>query len=124
MLDNYSFFIDKIRGYQKEGFLLEKALLTAVKYCIEHNRLKDFLETHSSEVHNMLITAEYDPIEEREALREEAWEYGHEEGLKEGHAQGRDEKALEIAREMKVAGLSVAEIERFTGLLPATIEQL
>jgi predicted transposase/invertase (TIGR01784 family) len=53
-----------------------------------------------------------------------ATEKGIKKGIKKGHAEGRDEKALEIAREMKVAGLSIAEIERFTGLLPATIEQL
>jgi predicted transposase YdaD len=136
MLDNYSFFIDKIRRYQKEGFLLEKALLTAVKYCIEHNRLKDFLETHSSEVHNMLITAEYDPIEEREALREEAWEYGHEEGhaaglkegREEGHAaglkEGLKEAMITAARNALAKGLPVETVREITGLETKVIEQL
>jgi hypothetical protein len=112
VLDNYSFFIDKIRECQKEGFSLDKALLTAIKYCIENEKLKDFLETHGSEVHNMLITAKYDPKEEMEALCEEAWEYGLEEGI------------MTVARNALAKGLPVETIQEITGLDMKVVEQL
>jgi predicted transposase/invertase (TIGR01784 family) len=115
VLDNYSFFIDKIRQYQKEGFLLEKALLTAVKYCIENDKLKDFLETHSSEVHNMLLE-EYDPKEEMEALREEAWEYGLEEG--------REEGIMTVARNALAQGIPTETIQKITGLDMEVIKEI
>jgi predicted transposase YdaD len=119
ILDNYSFFIDKIRECQKEGFSLEEALLIAVKYCIENNKLKDFLETHSSEVHNMLMT-KYDPKEEMEALREEAWEYGHEEGREEG----REEGIMTVARNALAQGIPTETIQKITGLDMEVIEAM
>jgi hypothetical protein len=115
ILDNYSFLIGKVREYQKEGLSLEKAVLSAVKYCIEHNKLKDFLEKHSSEVHNMLLE-EYDPKEEMEALREEAWEYGLEAGLEQGMTTA--------ARNALAKGLSVETVQEITGLDMKVIEQL
>jgi hypothetical protein len=35
---------------------LEGAMKMAIDYCINHDILKEFLETHSSEVINMLLT--------------------------------------------------------------------
>jgi predicted transposase/invertase (TIGR01784 family) len=119
-LDNYSFLIDKIREYQKEGFSLEEALRNAIEYCIEHDKLKDFLEEHSSEVHNMLITAKYDPKEEMEAHREEAWEYGLEEGLE----QGREQGIMDTARNALAKGLSIETVQEITGLDLEVIERL
>jgi predicted transposase/invertase (TIGR01784 family) len=116
ILDNYSFFVDKIREYQKMNFKLAKAVSTAIKYCIENNKLKDFLETHSSEVQNMLITAEYDPKEEMEALREEAWEYGLEEGIERGK--------MADARNALSKGIPVETVQEITGLDMETIKNI
>jgi hypothetical protein len=75
-LDGYSIFIDKIREYQKKRNSLEKAVKNAIEYCTEKNILKKFLEAHSSEVLNMLLT-EWNWDEALEVAREE----GHEEGM-------------------------------------------
>jgi predicted transposase/invertase (TIGR01784 family) len=77
-----------------------------------YNKLKDFLKKHSSEVHNMLITAEYDPKEEMEALREEAWEYGHEEGM------------MTAARNALAKGIPVETVQEITGLDMETIKNI
>ena len=45
-------------------------------------------------------------------------------GLAEGRAEGQTEKTLEIARNLKKMGLSVAQIAEGTGLLPDIIEKL
>jgi predicted transposase/invertase (TIGR01784 family) len=139
VLDNYSFLIDKIREYQKEGFTLAKAVLTAIKYCIDNNKLKDFLETHSSEVHNMLLER-YDPKEEMEALREEAWEYGLEEGIEKGIERGIEEgiergieKGIErgiekgmttAARNALAKGIPIETVREITGLDMETIKNI
>jgi predicted transposase YdaD len=135
-LDNYSFFVDKIREYQKMNFELAKAVSTAIKYCIENDKLKDFLVTYSSEVHNMLITAKYDPKEEMEALREEAWEYGLEEGieqglekgleqgLEQGREQGREEGIMATARNALAKGFPVEIVQEITGLDMETVKAL
>jgi len=54
-LEGYSIFIDKIREYQKNEKLLEKAVISAIDYCIKNNVLKEYLEAHASDVLNMLL---------------------------------------------------------------------
>jgi predicted transposase YdaD len=104
-LDGYSIFIDKIREYQKKIKTLEKAFKSAIKYCIENNILKDYLEAHASEVLNMLLD-DWNQEEYVEVRCEEAREEGHEDGLREGLSQGREE-ILNLFEQ----GLSVDEIK-------------
>ena len=49
---------------------------------------------------------------------------GIEQGIEQGKAQGEQQKALNIARSMKIAGLPVAQIAAFTGLEVEMIEAL
>jgi len=79
-LDNYSVFIDKIKEYQKNGLELEEAVNNAIEYCKKNNILKKFLEKHSSEVFNMLLT---------EWNWDDALEVAREEGLEEGVEKSR-----------------------------------
>ena len=83
----------------------EEAMKAAIKYCIENNILKDFLETHSSEVFNMLLT---------EWNTEEAKEVWYEEGREEGRGEGREEGREEIIKLLK-SGKSPEEIIREYG---------
>jgi predicted transposase YdaD len=89
-----------------------------------HQVLKDFLEKHSSEVVNMLITEwNWDCfIEVRER---EAREVGRLEGQLEGEKKGQEkafQNMCEIARKMKGRGLSPAEIAELTGVSQELIE--
>jgi predicted transposase YdaD len=102
ILENYSFFVGKIREYE-QNLPREEAMKAAIKHCLENNILKQFLETHSSEVFNMLIT-EWD-TEEAKA----AW---YEEGMEEGMEKGREE----IARNALSRGISLEVIHDITGL--------
>jgi predicted transposase YdaD len=62
----------------------------AIKYCIENNILKEFLEAHTSEVLNMLLT-EWNTVEYGQVQREEGREEGKEEGREEGREEGKEE---------------------------------
>jgi len=53
-LNNYSFFVSKFYEY-RQYLSLEEAAIAVVKYCIEHDILREFLEEHGSEVENMLF---------------------------------------------------------------------
>jgi hypothetical protein len=55
-LDGYSAFIAKVREYEQPGRELKEAVTAAVRYCTEHDILRDFFNLHSSEVINMLVT--------------------------------------------------------------------
>jgi len=48
-LDNYSIFVNKIHEYRQIDYPLEKAVLSAIKYCIDNDILRRFFETNSSE---------------------------------------------------------------------------
>jgi hypothetical protein len=81
-LYGYSIFIDKIRENLEKEKTLEKALPSAVKYCISNDILKDFLRKHGSEVINMFY-GEYDREMDIAVKKREAWEDGYEEGREE-----------------------------------------
>jgi hypothetical protein len=69
-LNSYSFFISKIREYQKTELDLAKSIEYAIKYCIENEILKDFLMEHGSEVSSWLYY-EYDLDTHLRVTREE-----------------------------------------------------
>lgn len=102
-LAEYSAFIAKMRTLEQELGDKGEAMKTAIKYCQEHDILKEFLEQHSAEVSNMLIT---------EWNTEEAKEVWFEEGLEEGLEKGKQE----IARNALANGLSPELIHTITGL--------
>jgi predicted transposase YdaD len=129
-LNGYCFFIDKIREYRK-SLSYEEAMKAAIKYCIDHNILKYFFETHSTEVFNMLIT-EWDTEEAKQVWYEEGLEEGlekglekgREEGLEEGLEKGRLDKELEIARNAMSNNLPLELIHKLTELDMGTLKSL
>ncbi len=56
-------------------------------------------------------------------LRTSRWR-AIEQGLQQGKVEGKQEKALEIARKMKKKGTSLSEMIEMTGLSKEEIEQL
>jgi hypothetical protein len=120
-LDGYSFFIEKIREYNKK-FPIEKSVKLAVEYCIENNILKQFMNIHKSEVVDMLLeewTIEDELAVAREEAREVAIEEGMEIGRAEGIGIGREEgigiglkKGQKQILELLKQGYSVEEIEK------------
>ena len=113
-LNGYSFFIKKVNEF-KEHFSLEKSVADAVRYCIDNNILKKFLEEHGSEVHNMLF--EDLTIEEIADIRyKEGREEGREEGLQKGHGRGLEEGQRTIARNLLAKGSAPEFVSEITGL--------
>jgi hypothetical protein len=82
-----SLFIEKIREYEKTGLSLDKSVEYAVRYCLEHNILLEFLKEHGSEVISMMVH-EYTTEDFIEAIREEALEEGTEKGIVIGTEKG------------------------------------
>ena len=122
-LHGYSFLIEKIREYERTISEKEKAMTNAIKFCINHGILKEFLETHSSEVFNMLLT-EWNTEDAIAVRAEEAWEEGHERGLEEGLGEGREEREIEIAQNALAKGLTIEFVHEITGLDLETVEKL
>jgi len=110
-LDNYSFLINKIREYQKNGIKLEEAINNAIEYCIENNILKEYLEKHGSEAYNMIF-AEWN--------WDTALEVAHEEGIEDGMelaARNALLKGIPVQTVQEITGLSLEKIIELTSTL-------
>ena len=110
-LAGYSAFVDKVREFEKESGDREEAIKKAVKYCREHDILKEFLEKNSSEVMNMMIT---------EWNWDDALAVRYDEGLEEGLEKGREE----AARNALAEGASIEFVQKITGLDEEIIKKL
>jgi hypothetical protein len=102
-LSGYAYFIDSSRRHRKAGCEPKEATRRAAEECIEKGILADFLQTHSSEVINML-TAEF--------KLEEALQVWKEEGIE----IGREECREEIARNLLLNGVPLDVIAKSSGL--------
>jgi hypothetical protein len=100
-LNGYSVFIAKAREYEAALKDREAAVKEAVKYCISHGVLKDFLEEHSSEVLNMLFT---------EWNWDDALAVRYEEGREEGWLGGLEQRGEEDIRNLLSYGMSPDEV--------------
>jgi hypothetical protein len=83
----------------------------AIKHCREHDILKEFLEQHSTEVFNMLLT-EWNTEDALAVRFEEGWE------------GGRGERDMEIARNALTKGLPLEIIQDITGLSADAIRNI
>jgi len=98
-LSDYEIFIDMIRKYKEETNNLAGAVTQAVNECIKQNILKSFLETHGSEVANMLLT---------EWKLEDALKVREEEGFERGERKNKEE-TLKAVEELLKQGVTDAE---------------
>jgi predicted transposase/invertase (TIGR01784 family) len=105
-LAGYAEFVAKVRE-NEAAMPKEQAMTEAVRYCIRNGILASFLEEHGSEVVNMVLS-EWNLDEAKEVWQEEARD--------EGRVEGREEKALETAKNLLGMGLSPEQVAQGTGL--------
>ena len=74
-LNEYSFFVDRVKKGKATGLSLDNAVKAAVKYCMEHNVMKEYLEENAKEVFTM-ARLEWNLDDAKAAWREEAMEEG------------------------------------------------
>ena len=120
-----------LMGYSKLLFYIQEnlkanggdvkaAIDDAVKQSMKEDFISDFLKNYSREVTGMLFDGI--SVEEFAEIRaQEAYDIGRESGINEGLTQGRDEEKLEIAKKLRILGLSEEQINEATGL---TIEEI
>lgn len=82
-LYEYSYLVNQIRRFLAKGVKLETAIDLAIKDCLQHNILADFLTRHREEA-KLMILSEYNEELHRKTLIREGLEEGRREGRKEG----------------------------------------
>ena len=94
ILQEYSYFIDRVKNFVRLHKDTRKAIDLAVEQCIKEGILAEFLRQNRSEVLEMCLT-EYDEKKVLNALAKEAEEEGRAEGRAEGREEGRTEGRTE-----------------------------
>ncbi len=92
-LNEYSRFIGKIKENLANGLALEESIKQAIEYGIEHDIMREFLETNGSEVANMLLSG-WNMDEALIVSKEE----GYEDEFDDGKAEGKAEERKELIR--------------------------
>ena len=72
-LHDYSFFLNCIKTNIAGGMERVRAIREAMRYCMEHDVMKEFLQEHESEVIDM-VNFEWNQKDFEEAVREEGRE--------------------------------------------------
>ena len=86
-LMEYSLFVHQVNMELASGVAFSQAVTNAIRYCIAHDVMREFLSQNGSEVENMLFT-EWNMEEALAVTAEEARAEGMAEGLVEGMARG------------------------------------
>jgi len=74
-LHDYSFFMDRIKRNMANGMERATAIREAMRYCEEHDIMKEFLQRHEGEVVDM-VNFEWNQKDFEEAVLEEGMEAG------------------------------------------------
>jgi len=115
-LKGYSYFVNCAREYRSSGMSLEESVERAVQRCVKEGVLREFLESHASEVVNMLFT-EFDMDVALQVREQEGLERGLERGLELGEKKATYRLAasfLGIVDDETIAektGLTIKEVE-------------
>ncbi len=123
-LKEYSWFVDKIRSYQKSLETLEEAVDAALNEMPDDYQIKPFLVDNKAEVKSMCIT-EYDEERTFAEQREEGFAEGRAEGRAEGHTEGMLKTLFDLVKDgiiplsdaARRANMTEAEFEEKTKLL-------
>jgi predicted transposase YdaD len=113
-LVQYGAFVDKVRSFLEELGDREKAMRVAIKYCQEHEILKEFLGEHATEVMSMLL---------EEYTVEDALALARKESLEEGREEGRGEGREEAVNNLLVYGMTPEQISQALKLPLETVIQ-
>ena len=110
-LKEYSLFVHMVNVGISEGLAFGEAVTKAIRYCIAHDIMGEFLSKHGSEVENMLFT-EWNMDEAlavtAEEARAEGEARGERRGLEKGRKQGRLEEQAKMIRALD--GVLSAEV--------------
>ena len=95
------------------------AIRTAMRYCRENDIMKNFLESHESEVIDM-VNFEWNQKDFEEAIRED----GIEQGMARGREEGREEEKSAFILGMLKEKLPLETIARVSKMSVERIQEL
>jgi hypothetical protein len=122
-LAGYSAFVAKVREFEKETGDKAEVMKRVVRYCRDHDILKEFLEENGTEVMNMLLT-EWNIEDAKKVWFEEGMEEGWEKGMEKGIEKGMEKGMEKVARNALAEGISIEFVNKITGLNEETLRHM
>ena len=109
-LKEYSIFSNHYKMLRKQGAAIDEAVRDTIRYCIDNNVMKDYLQHNESEVIDM-FGFEWNEKEERQALIEASEARGEARGISRGIAIGR----IDSVRELLTKGILTMDAIKASG---------
>ena len=106
-LKEYSLFVHMVNVGISEGLAFGDAVTKAIRYCIAHDIMGEFLSKHGSEVENMLFT-EWNMDEALAVTAEEARAEGEARGERRGLEKGKKQEQIKMIQALD--GVLSAEV--------------
>ena len=95
VLDGYTYFVEKVRDYQKKNVNLSEAIDKAIEDCIQNHVLEEFFRNRKDEVRKV-THLDYTWEKREKLIRKEEYEDGRTEGISEGKVSGKAESIIEL----------------------------
>ena len=126
MLEGYTYFVEKVRTYQKGNMSLEEAVDRAIEDCIENHVLEDFFRDRKDEVKKM-THLDYTWEKREQMIRKEEFEDGMEQGIErgveEGIQRGVEQEKRNTADRMLKLQIPMEQIAQAVGESVETVER-
>ena len=122
-LRQYSRFVEIVRSYGHIDQLCSAVMVQIMEQCQEENVLTEFMEHYGTELIEMLFK-ELTREEDLEISRLDGYDAGVKDGFAKGEKSGERKAVLDIAHNLKKAGIALETIATNTGLSMAEIEKL
>ncbi|MBQ2411228.1 MAG: Rpn family recombination-promoting nuclease/putative transposase [Selenomonadaceae bacterium] len=113
-LREYSTFSNQYKLLRKQGLTIDEAVRDTIRYCIDKNVMKDYLQHNESEVIDM-FGFEWDEKEEREALLEAGEARGITRGIAIGETRGETRGRINSARDLLIKGVVTLQALKSSG---------
>ena len=114
-LNDYSTLVGKVKEGIRLGLSRRDAISRAVKFCLEHGIMGNYLVKHAEEVFNMLAL-EWNMDDALQARFDEGYENGRNEGINDGIES--------VAINMLRSGMNIDKIKELTQLSSERIQEL
>lgn len=118
-IKEYSIFSNKYKFYRKQKLTIDQAVKEAIRYCLEHNIMTEYLRNNEKEVIDM-FGFEWNEKEEKDALIKVGEARGESRGEARGEARGEIRGTLRAIKNlMRTTNLSAEAPMKAIGISPS-----
>ena len=109
VLDGYTYFVEKVRHYQKKNMNLGETIDAAIEDCIQNHVLEDFFRKRRDEVRKV-THLDYTWEKREKLIRKEEYEDGKADGISKGISKGKAINLISLIKKKIQRGKDILSI--------------